>query len=400
MRFSKFSGFVLINVSRGLVNAFGVFQTYYSTGLLPGSSNTQISWIGSLCSFLLAASPIIFGPVYDRGYPRLLAVSGSFLVVFGLMMTSLCTQYWQLILAQGVCVGLGGGCIFITAVATVGVYFTRRRALAIGIAASGSSLGGIIYPIAFHRLQPRVGFPWAVRIIGFIALGTLALSSTLLKPRIPSGSIPRRPLLDFSILRDKTFDVFNIATFFGFIGQYVPFFYVEEYSREQGMSPNLSFYMLVFLSTGSIFGRIVPGLIADKTSPSVVLAICTGCAAILSFCWIEIKSTAAGLTVFCLLYGFFSGAFVSLQPASVASMTEDMSTIGARLGMNAFFAALGILIGNPVAGAIVPKSWAGTQVFCGATLALSTSLLVATKMLLARPRKVATDEKPGVQQHQ
>jgi hypothetical protein len=31
----------------GYVNAFGVFQNYYKTVLVPDSSNSQISWIGS-----------------------------------------------------------------------------------------------------------------------------------------------------------------------------------------------------------------------------------------------------------------------------------------------------------------------------------------------------------------
>ena len=43
-------------------------------------------------------------------------------------------------------------------------------ALATGIAASGSSLGGVIYPIVLYKVLRKVGFSWAVRIIGFIAL--------------------------------------------------------------------------------------------------------------------------------------------------------------------------------------------------------------------------------------
>ena len=32
----------------GYLNAFGVFQNYYKTVLIPESSNSQISWIGSV----------------------------------------------------------------------------------------------------------------------------------------------------------------------------------------------------------------------------------------------------------------------------------------------------------------------------------------------------------------
>lgn len=83
----------------------------------------------------------VTGPLYDAGYFYHLISTGSFLVVFGLMMTSLCTEYWQVMLAQAVCIGLGCGCIFVPSVAILPQYFTTRKAFAMGLAASGSSLG-------------------------------------------------------------------------------------------------------------------------------------------------------------------------------------------------------------------------------------------------------------------
>ena len=60
---------------------------------------------------------ILTGPIFDRGYVRHLIVTGTFLVVFGMMMTSLCKSYYQILLAQGICVGMGAGCLFIPSVA-------------------------------------------------------------------------------------------------------------------------------------------------------------------------------------------------------------------------------------------------------------------------------------------
>ena len=81
------------------------------------------------------------GPIYDAGYFRHLLVVGSFLIVFGQMMLSLCTEYWQVLLAQAFCVGIGTGCLFVPSVAILSTYFTTRLATAMGLAASGSSLG-------------------------------------------------------------------------------------------------------------------------------------------------------------------------------------------------------------------------------------------------------------------
>lgn len=151
------SGFLLYFNSWGMVTAFGVFQIFYSSTFIPASSNSNISWIGTMQGFLLAFGSIFAGCVLDRGHPRRLIICGGFFVVFGLMMTSLCRTYWQLMLAQGICIGIGAGQLFIVAVAVLPGWFAKRRAIATGLAATGSSLGGVVYPIVFHELEPRIG---------------------------------------------------------------------------------------------------------------------------------------------------------------------------------------------------------------------------------------------------
>ena len=62
-------------------------------------------------------------------------------MVLGMMMTSICTNYWQTFLAQGLVIGLGNGCVFLASVAIVGQYFTTKKSFATGVASVGSSLG-------------------------------------------------------------------------------------------------------------------------------------------------------------------------------------------------------------------------------------------------------------------
>ncbi len=98
----------------------------------------------------------IAGPIYDMGYAHELLLVGSFLIVFGQMMLSLCSTYWQVLLAQGISIGVGTGCIFVSGVAILSTYFSTRLATATGLAASGSSIGGMLYPIIFYKLQPKI----------------------------------------------------------------------------------------------------------------------------------------------------------------------------------------------------------------------------------------------------
>lgn len=59
-----------------------------------------------------------------------------------MMMTSLASSYWEVILAQGLVVGLGNGCLFVPSIAVLPTYFTKWRALATGIAITGGNIRG------------------------------------------------------------------------------------------------------------------------------------------------------------------------------------------------------------------------------------------------------------------
>jgi len=179
---------------------------------------------------MLIVFSIIRGPVFDQGHFGILIVVGTFLVIFGLMMTSLATAYWQLFLAQGVCVGLGAGFLFLPFVAIVATYFTKKRALATGIIAAGSSIGSVIYPIVFRKLRPKIGFGWATRVIGFIGLGMLAISIIVMKTRLPPPK-KSRAIVDMAAFRSGLFVLFSAGLFFTFMGLYVPFFDIVVYAE-------------------------------------------------------------------------------------------------------------------------------------------------------------------------
>jgi MFS family permease len=126
---------------RGILNTFWAYQTYYETGELYIASSSNISWIGSVQSSLLLILGLVTGLLYDAGYFHALLYSGSLMILLGQMMTSFCHEYYQALLAQGFCIGIGVGLIFISGGAILSTYFNSRLALANGIAAAGSGLG-------------------------------------------------------------------------------------------------------------------------------------------------------------------------------------------------------------------------------------------------------------------
>lgn len=385
------ASFMLFFNSWGLVNTYGAYQTFYEGNLLSQQSSSSISWIGSIQAFLLLLVGPLIGPLYDRGYLRALNVTGTILIVLGMMMTSTSKQYYQIMLAQGVCTGLGMGTIFIQSVAILPAYFAKRRALATGISVCGSSLGGIIYPIVFQRLEPRIGFGWATRVLAFIVLATQSVAVVLMKQRAGTITTKSRALIDTSIFTEPPMLVFSFAALFAFMGLYIPFYNIGIYSQRKvtDMPSSLLPYLVPLLNVGSVFGRLIPNFLADKTGCLNMFVITCISAAIAAYGWLSVDSVPK-LVLFCVFYGAFSGSYVSLQGPTMAMLTKDKSRLGSRMGTFCIFAAIGILIGNPVAGAIIDVEagyFKPAQILCTTLIVGATLCLVTTRFLCA-PKKV------------
>ena len=104
----------------------------------------------------------------------------------------------------------------------------------------------------------------------------------------------------------------------------------------------------------------------------------TAAAAILCFAWISVKSSAS-VIVFGILYGFFSGACVAVCTIVGAALSPDLERLGTRMGMLSVPMALGLLIGTPVAGALIQESYIALQVYSGSCMLVATLSFLLTR---------------------
>lgn len=91
--------------SFGYINSFGVFQAYYSNNFLSDHSLSDIAWIGSLQYGLVFGTGIFTGQLFERGHFDLLFPIAGFSLVVLQMLLSLCTEYYQFLLCQGIALG-------------------------------------------------------------------------------------------------------------------------------------------------------------------------------------------------------------------------------------------------------------------------------------------------------
>ncbi|EEU39598.1 uncharacterized protein NECHADRAFT_44133 [Fusarium vanettenii 77-13-4] len=367
----------------GIINSFGVFQPYYAQML--NRAPSDISWIGSFEVFFLFFVGTFTGRMTDAGYFRQLFALGFLLVIVGCFATSFCKTYWQFFLAQGICMGLGNGFIFCPSMATISTYFEKRRALAMGVAAAGSATGGLVYPSIMRQLLPSVGFPWAIRAIAFVQLGTLGVAACFLKSRIP----PRRsgPLVEWSAFKELEYSFYVLGSFMAFWGVYFAFYYLAAYARDVlGVSFTKSLDVLLVLNGTGAIGRVIPNYIADRygcLTVQIPLALVTG---VMMYCWAAIKSTT-GLFIWAAIYGIWTGGVQSMFPVGLSSMTSDPSRQGTRLGMAFTIVSFATLTGQPIAGAIIKAQggqYVGAQAFAGSCLILGSCSFVIAKGIRAK----------------
>ncbi|PPQ87533.1 hypothetical protein CVT25_008535 [Psilocybe cyanescens] len=383
--------------SFGYTNAYGVYNDFYVRQyLVETSTSSQISWIGSVQLCLSLSVGLFTGRAFDAGYFYHLMIAGSALFVFSLFMVSITQpeQYYQLFLAQGIGLGMAIGTLYVPALGIISHYFKKRRALAIGIATCGSAVGGALHPIMLNRwFQGSLGFHSGVKASAGLNAGLLILSLILMKPRYPQNRSKANGTFQNmrQFLKDPPYIIMVFGTVVTLSGLYYPIFFVQLNAIKNGISPHLAFYTIAILNAASVLGRIFSNALVYRMGAFNVVVANVFMASVLVFCTLGIK-TAAGTIIFAILYGFFSGAYVSLLAPMIGTTADNDSEIGARLGICFTFTGLGGLVvnnvstGTPIAGALLstsfiwwrPTIYSGISVLCGTPIAgalLSTSFI-------------------------
>jgi MFS family permease len=265
------------------------------------------------------------------------------------MMTSLCSEFYQFLLAQGILGGISMGMTMAPAMAATGQYFNKNRGAAMGLAVAGSSLGGVVWPIALGKMlyNPNLSFGWSVRISGFIMLALIGPACTAIKARLP----PRKGTFFLpEAFKNPQFLGVVGSTALMLLGLFLPFFYLPSFAVANGMSTDLASYIIAILNAASFFGRVIPGVLGDKLGRYNAFGAAALSSGILLVCMQWLDSNAS-IIVFSALYGFCSGAIVSGMSVVLAQVPKDPREIGTYMGMGMATVAFSALVGPPIDGA-------------------------------------------------
>jgi len=393
-----FGSFCGMTAAFGFMNTIGVFHTYVSQNQLLGYSESTIGWIFSFYVFLAFFCGLQIGPVFDAKGPFWLMVSGGILLTAATMLLGLCETYWQLMLVVGLMAGTGTSLIFTPSVSAIGHWFLAKRGAATGIATTGGSIGGIIFPLMLQSLIPQIGFGWATRIMGFIIGGLCIVAIILVKSRLPpkvGGSI----LPDFRIFRNIPFACVTSGTFFMEFALFIPITYLGTFVLEAHVEDGAKFgyHLLAILNAGSTLGRWLPGIFADKIGRYNCMILMLMLCSLTTFAfWLptSVLPTSDGSAhpaikplaiVYAFIFGFASGSNISLTPVCVGQLC-DTEEYGRYYATCYTVVSFGTLTGIPIAGALIQACggrYYGVVIFTGVSYVISVASMFAARVMKA-----------------
>lgn len=308
------------------MNSIGIYQAWISDNQLSHIDHSQIGWIFGVFNFMVFFCGIQIGPVFDALGPRILMVLALALYVATFVALGFCETFWQFLIVIGVVAGAATSIIFVVPVACIGHFFEQKRGAATGIAMCGGSVGGVVFPIIFEFLGPRLGFTWVTRVIGLITSVSVGIGCIVLRsrPELRRKTSSKKDLLpDITIFTSISITALTAGVFFIEWGFFVGLEYIASYALASGINRRLSYLMIVFLNAASVPGRALPGFIADRMGRLRTLLWTNVLCVIAMFAiWLPAGDSLAAVVIFAAVFGFASGSNISLVPVCVGEFCD------------------------------------------------------------------------------
>ncbi|KAK4165805.1 putative transporter [Cladorrhinum sp. PSN259] len=378
-----FGCWLALFASLGLMNVLATFDIYVKH--LPDHSAATVGGVISVYSLLSFALGIYVGPLFDRYGPRYLIMAGTACLVVSLIIVSISTKHWHLIVSFGILSGLGSAFLFTPSIAAIGHFFQKRRGLATGVATTAGSVSAVVFPFMVEKLFRKVGWPWAVRALALICLAVTIGANFLIRSRLSPVArvVTKIPRPEPRIFATQGFSLTVLALFFMQFAAFLPLSYLSAFVLSKGFSNEFSFDVITILNAASAFGRVAGGFLADLIGPFNASIIFTFLTSVVCFAiWLPVGATKGGLIAFALIFGFTSGSNISLMPVSIGKLcpTRDY---GRYFGTAYTLISLAVLTAIPVTNAVLTKNngdyW-GIVVTSGSLYAASAVVFCAARV--------------------
>jgi MFS family permease len=349
----------------GTAYTFGAFFDAMADDLDASRGSTALMFGVTL--FLFFGLGVVSGPLADRFGPRRLMVLDS--VVQGYA-------------TYGLGVGLGGGLVVTPMYVIAGGWFERRRALAMGVVATGNGLGTLILVPLAERMIERDGWRDAYRTLAVIDLVLLVIAALVV---LAPPSMPPPPALARmkEVAASTAFQRLFLTGLLFSVALFIAFGFLVDFATDEGISSRRASLLVGITGASSVVGRLALTGLASRLPSTRLLQGCLAAQPVAFTLWLVAGGTYPLLIAFAVLLGVAYGGFVALGP-EVSAELFGVVGLGSVMGLQFLGAGLGGLFGPPLAGWLARTMDGRTAPI---VLALSVSV-VAFVLSLAIPTSV------------
>jgi MFS family permease len=303
-----------------------------------------------------AAGGVLMGRLADRFGITVPIIVSTLCLGAGYIAVGHATSIWQVAIAHGLLIGSGCSATFAPLMADISHWFTRRRGIAVAIAASGNYLAGTIWPPVVQHFITSDGWRATYIGIGLFCLVTMLPLSLALRRRIgvqhaaaASAEAARRQAalpLSPNALQILLF----IAGLACCVAMSMPQVHIVAYCGDLGYGVARGADMLSLMLGFGIISRVASGFIADRIGGVRTLllgSVLQGVALLLYVMFDGLFS----LYVISALFGLFQGGIVPSY-AIIVREYFPASEASTRVGLVIMATVLGMALGGWMSGAI------------------------------------------------
>lgn len=333
----------------GVAYSFGAFFESVTEEFDSGSGATAFVFALTISlSFLLAP---VTGRFADRHGPRPVLLAGAVFLAVGLLATTITPTLWVGYLTYGVGVGAAVACAYVPMVANVGGWFVRHRTAALGLAVAGIGLGTLVAnPLAAALIDAT---SWRTTFVVFAVAGALLLVGCAVVVAPGPGAISAAsPRSLVELMRRRDFALLYGSMMLTSLALFVPFVFLPSYAEDGGTSDVAAAALVGLIGGASVVGRLALGTAAVRVGAARLYVSSIAAMAGSYLLWYFAGDSYGVLVVYALVLGVGYGGFIAIAPAVVAERF-GLEGLGGVLGTLYTSAAVGALIGPPLAGVII-----------------------------------------------
>ena len=380
---------------------FGVWNSHAGFGVfLPvlagefGWSRGAISVAPSLNLIIGGLIAFFVGAASDRYGPRLILAASAFFVGALFVLASRIGTLWHLYAVLGVLLGVAMSSVYLVPTTTVSRWFVHQRGLALGILLAGLNLAFVTGPRLSAFLIECVGWRTTYLVLGAL-VWILAIPASLLTrfPPAPADddTAPGRSIATGSglTIREALIDrrLWLLVTAWMLLGfnQMMMSIHLVSYVKDRGVTLERAALALTILGTGTIAGRILVGLAADRIGTKPVFWCC------LTMQIITLLAVIASPSLLVLdLLLFWLGLSAAGSDTTLvkgAVETFGVRAIGAVMGVLSLGWRCGAALGPTAAGFIYDATGTYVPAFTAAACGLALSSVFFTFGTASSPER-------------